>query len=153
MGLREKILKTIENKEKEARELKAQLRDCQAYIQGQKDILKLVPKEIESEQEKEIALRPGSMTALSRQAILKAGKPLHVSEILKLIGKPNEKKLRVSLSGSLSAYVRGKKIFTKPYPNTFGLVEMEESRDDPEGKDHDGLEMGKVINETKELYQ
>jgi hypothetical protein len=65
--------------------------------------------------------------AKARDAILKAGRPLHVSEILTVIGKPDEKEGRISLGGSLSSYVRKGEVFTRPDPNTFGLVELDRS--------------------------
>jgi hypothetical protein len=62
----------------------------------------------------------------------KAGKPLHITDILKGIGKTTSKKDRVSLSGSLGWYVRRNEIFTRPAPNTFGLKEMEDiSKEEP----------------------
>jgi len=40
--------------------------------------------------------------------------------------KQEIKNKKVSLSGSLSSYVRKQAIFTKPKPNTFGLIKTDE---------------------------
>jgi len=69
-------------------------------------------------------LRPGTALANAQAAILRAGKPIHIAEILKTLGKEDTKKNRVGLAGSLATYARQGKIFTKPGPNIFGLVEM-----------------------------
>ena len=53
-----------------------------------------------------------------------AGKPLHINEILNVLKLEPNKKNRLSLSGSLSGYARRGEVFTRPAPNTFGLVEF-----------------------------
>jgi hypothetical protein len=102
--------------------------------------MKLLPKDtVTTKAAAEQALRPGSAVAKAREAILKAGKPLHITEILKAIGRPVDKGNRVSLSGSLSGYVKRGEIFTRPAPNTFGLAELNhdelsvEETEPPEG--------------------
>jgi hypothetical protein len=49
---------------------------------------------------------------------------MHVNDLLKAMGKPTDKKNKLSLSGSLSTYVRAGQIFYRPAPNTFGIIEM-----------------------------
>jgi len=61
----------------------------------------------------------------ARDAIRKAGKPLHITQILVAIGRANTKQTRLALSGSLATYVRRDEIFTRPEPNTFGLLEFD----------------------------
>jgi hypothetical protein len=119
MGARENLQKLFDKKQQEIRELELQLAQARSYLQAVQDSMKVLPKEnaIDGEQ-----LREGSGLAKARQALQAAGKPMHVSDILKAIGKPNDKKNRVSLSGSLGNYARKKQIFTKPAPNTFGLI-------------------------------
>jgi hypothetical protein len=53
-----------------------------------------------------------------------AGAPLTIVDILKAVGKPQDKKHRISLAGTLSGYARDGKVFTKTAPNTFGLIEF-----------------------------
>jgi hypothetical protein len=49
---------------------------------------------------------------------------MHIGAILTAIGVENTKSARVSLVGSLGAYVRKGSVFTRPGPNIFGLVGM-----------------------------
>jgi hypothetical protein len=72
-----------------------------------------------------MVLRAGSEVARAREAILKAAKPLHVDEILKALGKPVNHNNKASLSGSIATYVRKHMVFSRPAPNTFGLIELE----------------------------
>jgi hypothetical protein len=135
MGLREQIQKKIDAKEQELNDLQNQIREGRAYIQGLQETLKIVGREQQdtfeaSDRTKVAVLRHGSLLSHAREAILKAGKPLHITSILKAIGKPDDKHNRISLSGSLAAYVRKGEIFTRPEPNTFGLKEMDKSAPD-----------------------
>ena len=126
MGLREKVQKEIGKRQEEVRELESQIVKCNAYIQAFQDTLKMIPKDQEPSST-EVTLRHGSLVAKARDVIRSAGKPLHVGEILAAMGKPEGKKNRVGLSGSLSAYVRIGKIFTRRGPNVFGLIELSEN--------------------------
>jgi hypothetical protein len=123
MALREEILRKIDKKQQEISTLEAQIRECNIYIGSLQDVLKMLPRE--AEEGKEITLRHGSLLSQAREAIRKAGKPLHITEILAAIGRQSTKQTRLALSGSLAAYVRRAEIFTRPEPNTFGLLELE----------------------------
>lgn len=124
MGVRQDFERRIAKKEQEITELELQLRDARSYVQALQDAMKIVPKDMLEQTASGRGLRPGSALSKARDAIKKAGKPLHVQEILKAIGKPQDKNNRVSLSGSLSFLVRKKEIFTRPEPNTYGLYEL-----------------------------
>jgi TolA-binding protein len=125
MKIRDELQKRIEKKQLEIRELEKQLAAANAYIEAMQDSLKLLPKDSAGGKVgPEQTLRPGSTVAKAREAILKAGKPLHITEILKAIDRPVDKNNRVSLSGSLSGYVKRGEIFTRPAPNTFGLAAL-----------------------------
>ena len=144
MGMREELQRRIDRKRQEIQELELKLKESNSYLQALLDTFKILPKDVnvigigESQ-----TLRPGTALAKARDAITKAGHPLHVSEILKAIGKPADKKYRISLGGSLSGYVRRGEIFTRPAPNTFGLIEFV-------GKD-DGLTQLKELDNEEEL--
>lgn len=69
-------------------------------------------------------LRYGTAVAKARDLIKSAGHPLHITDILKGLGKPVDTKSKLSLSGSLAGYVREGQIFNRPAPNTFGLIEF-----------------------------
>lgn len=123
MSERKKVEERIKKKEQELEDLRSRIRECEVYLQALQDILKIMPRGEEGESP-DTALRPGSNIAKARDALLKTGKPLHVHDLLKAMGLQADKKNRLSLSGSLAAYVRQGEIFTRPAPNTFGLVEF-----------------------------
>lgn len=123
MGAREEVVKKIDRKEQEMRELELQIREARAYIQGMEEVLKLLPKESAPINPDQV-LRPGTAIHNAREAIKNAGKPLHISDLLKALSMDVNKKNRLSLSGSLSGYARRGEVFTRPAPNTFGLVEL-----------------------------
>jgi len=121
MNTRDQFQKLIDRKQQEINDLEIQVEKAKAYIQALQDSMKFLPKENGQGQ---VLLRPGSALARTQDILRKAGKPLHISEILKALNEKPDK--RVSLSGSLSAYVRNNQIFTRPAPNTFGLKEVNE---------------------------
>ena len=128
MKFRDDLLKRIEKKEMEIRELEMQMAAANAYLQALQETVRLLPKDpLAGPASPAQVLRPGSAMARSREAILNAGKPLHITELLKALGRPVDKNSRVSLSGSLSAYVKRSEVFTRPAPNTFGLIELNHS--------------------------
>jgi len=139
MDLRKELKRKIERKHSEiqqwqadSRELETKIREANAYVAGIEETLKLLPRENPAELAN-AALRPDSAVARAREAILKAGKPLHINELLKVLGKAVNHDSKASLSGSIGAYVRSKQFFTRTAPNTFGLIELEskaEAEDD-----------------------
>ncbi len=137
--LRGEIQKRIDRKKAEISTLRqqigsleTQIKEASSYIQALEDTLKLLPKDSASAPESTTQnLRAGSAVAKARDAILAAGKPLHISEILKILGKATDNVSRAAVSGSLAAYVRKGQIFTRPAPNTFGLTELDGSTIEP----------------------
>lgn len=111
-------------KEAEIQSLESQLSAAKAYLQALQDVLKVLPRKQMGGTQANSTLSPGSMVALAREAILRHGGPMHISQLLREIGKEASRGNRASLSGSLSAYVRKGEIFTRPAPNQFGLVEL-----------------------------
>jgi len=109
---------------KEIDDLELQLAEARSYLKALRDMEKVLPKGQDSElADKE--LRPDTDLARARDLIRKAGQPLHISKILEGLGKEVNRINKASLSGSLSTYVRNQTIFTRPKPNTFGLLEFE----------------------------
>jgi hypothetical protein len=119
MNARAQFQKLIDRKQLEIDSLQRQIEYAKAYIQAIQDSMKILPRENGQDQ---ITLRPGTALAKTQEILRKAGQPLHINEILKALNEKTDK--RISLSGSLSAYVRNGQIFTRPAPNTFGLMEM-----------------------------
>lgn len=126
MGARQKIESLIEKKRQESAELQSQIDKNEIYIQGLLDSLRFLPKEQESTEPKaESHLRAGSDVYKAREFLKAAGRPMYIMDILKGIGKEANKSNRVSVSGTISWWVRKGQIFTRPSPNTFGLVEFD----------------------------
>jgi hypothetical protein len=121
MQIQRELERRIEKKRQEIAGLKQQLGNSETYLEALLDTLKLLPKE----GDKEVVLRPGTDLAKARDFIKVHNRPQHVTDILKGIGKEANKANKISLSGSLSGYVRKGVIFTKPSPNTFSLLELE----------------------------
>lgn len=124
MADRKKLEEKIRKKEQEIQLLEHQVKEAKVYIQALQDVLKMFPREVSADVSIESTLRPGSFVAQAREAIIKSGRPMHVSEILKEIGKEETRNNKTGLSGSISAYVRKGEIFTRAGPNTFGLLEL-----------------------------
>jgi hypothetical protein len=123
MGIRDSLQRIVSKKEQEIADLEQRIRDARIYLQAVQDSMKALPREI-TESGKPRELRPGTAVAKTRDLIRHAGRPLHITDILKGLGKPPDKKNKLSLSGSLAAYVRDAQIFSRPAPNTFGLIEL-----------------------------
>ncbi len=139
MNTRRNIERLIQKSEQELFELHDAIQMKRAYIQGLRDTLKYLPKDYADDTTS--TLRVGSDLAKAQEAILKAGKPLHITELLKALGKEPTHKSRVSLSGSIGAYVRNKQFFTRPAPNTFGLIEEADApRSNGEPPENFGIE-------------
>lgn len=128
MNVTKKMVKLIEEKKTEIVGLEGKVCEAKAYLSALEDSLKLISKHDDGS--KGDALRPGSMVHQAREVLKKAGKPLHIGDLLKEMGKEATKENRVSLSGSLANYVRSQTIFTRPAPNTFGLAEFDSADSD-----------------------
>jgi len=128
MNNRRRIEEKVSRKEQEIQELEMKLREARSYIQALQDVMKLMPRddsESVASQPGTATLRAGSHVSEARSAILKAGRPMHIVEILKAIGRPNDRKTKLAMAGSLATYVRRHEVFTRPKPNTFSLVELD----------------------------
>jgi len=122
MNTRDQFQKLIDRKYQEIKDKELELEKLRTYIQAIQDTMRLLPKDPQNGSEQ--TLRPGTALAKTRDILKAAGKPMHITEILKALNHPVDKKNRLSLGGSLSTYVRNGQIFSRPAPNTFGLIEM-----------------------------
>jgi hypothetical protein len=125
MNERRKIEDRLRRKELEIVALEDQIKEARVYIQALQDVLKLLPRDSDAGGGPDTMLRAGSMVAQARNIIKAKAAPVHVDEILRILGKDVNRENKAALSGSLAAYVRRGEIFTRPAPNTFGLVELE----------------------------
>jgi hypothetical protein len=124
MHAREQVQKLLDRKLQEIKELELQIEKAKAYVQALQDSMRFLPKDAT---QVDASLRPGTALARAQDFLRSKGEPMHITEILKALNQPADKKHRLSLSGSLSSYVRNGQIFTRPAPNTFGLMEMNKS--------------------------
>jgi hypothetical protein len=131
MGARDSVQRLIDRKLQEIAELEKQIEMARVYLQALQDSMKALPRETPTSGDANSApsLRPGTLLAKAKDAILQNGKPMYIEDILESIGIENTKAARVSLVGSLGNYVRKQVIFTRPGPNIFGLVGMPPASD------------------------
>ena len=129
MDIREGIERKLDVKRKEVADLELKLREQLAYVRALEDTLRMVDGEMENDDVPNI--RPDSDVGRSREALRLSGNPLHISDLLKAIGKTDEKKNRISLAGTLAGYVRRAHVFTRPGPNIFGLLEFNVGSNQP----------------------
>ena len=123
MGMREKLDDKIKRKEQEILEFEAKIREARVYIQALQEAGKLLPREEARSGKAETMLRPGGSAHKAFVALREAGKPLHIKDIMKAIGIPNNKTNRISLGGTLARYSRNNEIFKRTALNTFALIE------------------------------
>lgn len=125
---RKKIEERLRKKEAEIQGLEDRLRTARIYVQALHDVLKMLGTETPSPPSTaaytESILRVGSAVDQARQVILSRKEPVHISALLEALGRDLSRESRASLTSSLAAYVRRGEIFTRPAPNTFGLVEL-----------------------------
>jgi predicted ribosome quality control (RQC) complex YloA/Tae2 family protein len=122
MGMKEKLDDKIKRKEQEILEFEANIREARAYIQALQEATKLLPREEAKSGKAETMLRPGGSAYKAFRALQEAGTPLHIKDILRIIGIQNNKTNRISLGGTLARYSRSNDIFKRTAPNTFALV-------------------------------
>jgi hypothetical protein len=124
MGARSQVEKKIQAKQQEIADFGTQIEKAEAYIQAMQEVLRFLPREEGDTASGEQLPRHGSAMAKTRELLLQTGKPMHITEILKGIGKENTKSHRLSVSGSLRSYARKGQVFTQEGGNIFGLVEF-----------------------------
>jgi hypothetical protein len=123
MGVREQFQKMIDRKGEEIKDLELQIEKARTYIQALQDSMRLLPKDLAPGDQLQ-TLRPGTALAKAQDVLKAEGKAMHITDLLKAMGKPTDKRNRLSLSGSISTYVRNGQIFSRPAPNTFGLLDL-----------------------------
>ena len=137
MGARETLQRLADRKMQEIADLEQQIALARSYLQALQDSMKALPKETPSQangDDSATDLRPGTLLARTRDALQKHGKPLHITEILAVLGIENTKNARVSLVGSLGAYVRKGQVFSRTGPNIFGLIGMKPQFESTKGE-------------------
>jgi hypothetical protein len=117
----------LAKKQAEIESLEDKVRAAKVYVAALRDVLKLMDKagrQDANHEDGETKLRAGSAAAQTRDIILARGEPMHIDDLLDAMGKEQTRDAKTSLASSLAAYVRREDIFTRPAPNTFGLIEL-----------------------------
>lgn len=130
MSIHRKLEDKIKRKEQEIQDYLTKINEAKSYIQAIQEAIKLIPKNV-TDESSESKIRPGSTIGKTLALLKKAGKPMHMDEILVAIGKTNSKKDKMALGGSLGWYVRRHEVFTRTAPNTFGLIDKENGIEEP----------------------
>lgn len=128
MGLTDDLARRVERKRQEIAVLEQQLMAAKAYLQAMDEALKLAERSSSPSAMKDVSrgLRKGSMPAKAFPVLKRAGRTMYLTALLEGMGVPVTAKNKRSLASALSAYARKGEIFTRPEPNTFGLVEFEQ---------------------------
>jgi hypothetical protein len=118
------VLRRLQEKVKKEQaglaELEAKVVDARGRASAFEEAIKLFPKEGEDTE-----LRANSEMYKVREALRAAGKPMTLTEILKVLGAEGDDKKKNSLRGSLASYANKGRVFTKEdAPETFGLIEF-----------------------------
>ena len=129
-SIQSKLQEKIRRKEQELAELRLRIAAAEAEIKSTKEILAMIVREGALPNRTGNTLQPTSLAGRAYKFLKKEGHPIHLSSILEGIGKANNLKARRALGSQLSSYFRDKQIFTRPAPNTFGLIEWGENQDD-----------------------
>lgn len=117
------IAERLRKKTAEVQTLEEKLRTARIYVQALQDVMKALGGQAD-ELRGESVLRAGSAVSQARDVILEANKPVHIAALLAALGREDTRDTRASLTSSLAAYVRRGEVFTRPAPNTYGLVEL-----------------------------
>jgi hypothetical protein len=125
MGLRDEFLRKIQKKQAEIVELKTTIRMAEAALEAWQESYRLLPKEgAEAAVETgPSSLRRGSGVSKAYNVLRRNGQVMHISALLEGIGKKSTRSNTAGLASSIRAYANRGQIFTKPAPNTYGLVE------------------------------
>src|SRR5713226_4365057 len=86
MTTRAQIQKLLDRKYQELKDKELELEKLRTYVQAIQDTMKLLPKD--SQNGAEQTLRPGTALARTRDILKAAGKPMHITEILKALNHP-----------------------------------------------------------------
>ena len=73
MSERKLIEDRLRKKEQEVRSYEERIREAKIYVQALRDILKMMDRAFEVEASPDATLKPGSMIAQAREAIIKKG--------------------------------------------------------------------------------
>ena len=135
MSERKTIERELLRKQREVAGLESKLQNAKVYVTALQKVLKLLDDANEEIDQTDAKLRDGSAVAQARLIILDKDCPVHIDDLLISMGKEVTRDAKASLASSLAAYVRRSEIFSRPAPNTFGLIELGHDTDDFDPQD------------------
>ena len=129
MALKDELSRRVGKKRQEIAALEQQIMTARAYLQAMDEALRLAERTNSptATRRRASGLRNGSMPANAYPVLKQAGHPMYLIALLDAMKVPQTAKNKRTLASSLSAYARKKDVFTRPRPNTFGLIEFEEN--------------------------
>jgi hypothetical protein len=124
-SVREKqlIAERIASKQQEIAELNARVREAEVYIQALRDVSSGMEDLRRREPGAPRTNGTESRVDKARRVLEESDQPLHISEIVELIGEEDTKASRASLAGQLAKYVRDGRVFARTGENVFWLLE------------------------------
>lgn len=144
-----KLQKKISKKKREIQqlanehqELDLKIREARAFLAGLETSLKHIPSE-ERDEKPGGSLRAGGSIAKVYEILTENKKPMHINDILTVMGRGTDKNSQKVLTSQLNTYVRRDKIFIRPMPNTYALKEWGDS---PQPDDSAGVQASMAIN-------
>lgn len=136
MALTDDLARRIKSKrqeiatlEQEMAAIETKILSAKSYVQALDDALRLAERSgssmTASGKDPSRGLRKGSLPAKAYPVLKRVRGTLYLTALLEGMNVPVTPKNKRALASSLSAYARRGEIFTRPEPNTFGLVEFE----------------------------
>lgn len=122
-SIKSQLEQKIDQKTQQINELRIEIAAAEEYIKATREALRLMAKDMGKIGNPGKSLRNGSMMDRTYKLLKKHGKQMHIKEVMDGIGEDNSAAARGRHAGAISQYVRRGEIFTRPLPNTFGLVE------------------------------
>lgn len=113
----------IAEKEAEIARLEAELSAARAYVRLLRNRLKAAEKRLQ-----ELPEESDDPIVTVRRAILEAGQPVFIDDLMVVLGYPITRDSREQLRRLLVPWVRRGEVFTRPRPSVFGLIELEKRR-------------------------
>ena len=146
MSLTADLSKRVDKKRQEIVALEQQMLAARAYVQAMEEALRLAGRmnAPETARERSSSLRQGSLPAKAYPVLKRNLRPMYLVALLEGMEVQPTNKNKRALASSLSAYARKREIFTRPEPNTFGLIEFEEDTSD-------GSSEGEPVEETSSV--
>jgi HB1/ASXL restriction endonuclease-like protein with HTH domain len=128
MGLKDDFFRRIEKKKIEVEAMRTALRLEERYLEAMYDAYKLLARgEAASNGGGPAGFRKGSYTDKAYKVLKQVGHPMHVKDIVEAMGAKANRANKQGVASSIRLYLTKGEIFTKPAPNTYGLVEFEQT--------------------------